>query len=149
MTTGVNTTWRGRHKQNTSAIYVSCIQFIHNKMTLKPPWLYVLQIRQPIIALFLDFYRDLDIEVLFADVGLSLNTSFVMSLKFKKTLCKWRTPEINASAKKQLTHRKNIHTRLCTVNNIHVQHNFLLLYWQQCIPLPLLQGRNSVKILYE
>lgn len=41
------------------------------------------------IALFLDFYRDLDIEVSFVDVGLSLNnTSFVMSIKSQKTLCK-------------------------------------------------------------
>lgn len=86
MTTGVNPTWRGRYKQNTSATgtYVSCIQFIHNKMTLKPPWLYVFQIRQLIIALFLDFDRDLEIEVLFVDVSLSLNTSFVMSKKSQK-----------------------------------------------------------------
>lgn len=43
---------------------------------------------------------------------------------------------------------ENTWTRLCTVNNIHIQHYFLLLYSQQCIPVPLLQGRNSVKIVY-
>lgn len=145
MTTGVNTTWRGRYKQNTSATWV-----VFSSYTTKwpwnhnvSPWLYVFKKKQPIIALFLDVYRDLDIEVIFVDLGLSLNTSFVMSIKSQKTLCKWRSPEINASAKKQLNPRKHIHTRLCTVNNIHVHHNFLLLFSQQCIPVSLLQDYKA------